>query len=197
MSHTFTKTFTPAFVCIDLETTGLDFDKCCILEVGIVVADENLEVVAADSWLVAPTTDLSEVNDFVNEMHLKNGLWFDLESGEDEDGNPVPPFSVASAEAEILDWLGGLDLEEGTYPMFGSSIGFDRHMLQIHMPALEAWFHYRNIDISTLKELTKVWRPDVKWKPSGQKAHRVLDDCHATLEEARLYKETFFTSPEV
>lgn len=184
----------PTFICLDLETTGLDYDKCCILEAGIVAADENLEVIAADSWLVAPVTDLSEMNDFVRDMHTQNGLLADLERGEDEMGNPVLPPTPAEAEAMILEWLERLELEEGTFPMFGSSIGFDRRMLSVHMPRLEAWFHYRNIDMSTIKEVAKIWRPDLKWQPKGSKAHRVLDDCRATLDEARYYKVNIFTS---
>lgn len=180
---------TPAFICLDLETTGLDFEKCCILEVGIVIADENLDEIHSADWLVEPTTDLSEVNEFVDEMHRKNGLWLDLH----EEG---PHRGVVAVEAEILAWLEELGLDEGTFPMFGSSIGFDRRMLQTHMPKLEAWFHYRNIDISTVKELARTWRPDVKWKPAGQKAHRVIDDCLATLDEARFYKSEFFTASE-
>jgi oligoribonuclease len=182
----------PAFICIDLETTGLDYDKCCIIEAGLVVADENLEVIAADSWLVRPTTDMSEMDDFVRDMHTKNGLLADLENCEDEWGNPVPPPSVNAVQQQILDWLDGLELEAGVFPMFGSSIGFDRRMLSIHMPNLEAWFHYRNIDMSTIKEVAKIWRPDLKWKPNGSKAHRVLDDCLATLDEARYYKVNIF-----
>lgn len=184
----------PTFICLDLETTGLDYDKCCILEAGIVVADENLETIAADSWLVRPTTDLSEMNDFVRDMHTQNGLLADLESGEDEDGVVALPMGTAWVEGDILRWLDALELEEGAFPMFGSSIGFDRRMLSIHMPNLEAWFHYRNIDMSTIKEIAKIWRPDLKWKPNGSKAHRVIDDCLATLDEARYYKANIFTS---
>ena len=182
----------PAFICIDLETTGLDYDKCCIIEAGLVVADENLEVIAADSWLVAPVTDLSEMDDFVREMHTHNGLLADLDGGEDEYSYLVTPAGPGYVEVKILQWLAALELEEGAFPMFGSSIGFDRRMLSIHMPDLEAWFHYRNIDMSTIKEVAKIWRPDLKWKPKGSKAHRVLDDCLATLDEARYYKTQIF-----
>lgn len=184
----------PTFICLDLETTGLDYDKCCILEAGIVVADENLETIAADAWLVRPTTDLSEMDDFVRDMHTGNGLLGDLDGGEDEYGNPVEPALPVHVAEEILGWLDRLELEPGVFPMFGSSIGFDRRMLSIHMPDLEEWFHYRNIDMSTIKEIAKIWRPDLKWQPKGSKAHRVLDDCLATLDEARYYKTNIFTS---
>lgn len=184
MSHTFTNSSTPAFICIDLETTGLDYDKCCIIEAGVVIADENLEVMGKKSWVVAPETDLSEMDDFVRDMHTGNCLLDDLEAGV---GLPV-----WAVEGRILGWLDSFGLEAGTFPMFGSSIGFDRRMLSIHMPELEAWFHYRNIDMSTIKEVAKIWRPDLKWQPKGSKAHRVIDDCLATLDEARYYKNEIF-----
>lgn len=175
----------PAFICIDLETTGLDYDKCCIIEVGIVVADADLNPVASQAWLVHPTTDMSEMDDFVRDMHTTNGLLEDLENGLGH-----PDWAV---EWRVLAWLSGLGLEPGTFPMFGSSIGFDRRMLSVHMPRLEEWFHYRNIDMSTIKEVAKIWRPDLKWKPKGSKAHRSVDDCLATLDEARYYKVNIFT----
>lgn len=174
---------TPSFICLDLETTGLDPDACCIIEVGIVVADENLDVYASESWIVAPTTDLSEMDEYVTEMHNKNGLLDDLKHGR----------SVWAVEGRVLQWLSELELESGTFPMFGSSIGFDRGFLKTHMPQLEAWFHYRNIDMSTVKELARVWRPDLKWKPKGSKAHRSVDDCLSTLDEARYYKAEIFS----
>jgi oligoribonuclease len=177
---------TPSFICLDLETTGLEVDTCCILEVGIVVADENLQMVAAESWMVKPSTDLSEMDDFVRDMHTKNGLLADLE-------NSNPFFSAHVVGALVLGWLDSLELEPGKFPMFGSSIGFDRTFLKKYMPNLEEWFHYRNIDISTVKELARTWRPDLKWKPQGSKAHRSVDDCLATLDEARYYKNEIFT----
>lgn len=177
---------TASFVCLDLETTGLSAQDCCILEVGIVVADENLSMVHANSWVVQPSTDLSEMNDFVQDMHTKNGLLDDLQTF-----NKL--FKPAVVESLALGWLDYLGLEPGKFPMFGSSVGFDRGMLAQHMPKLESWFHYRNIDVSTVKELARVWQPELKWKPKGSKSHRSIDDCVATLDEARFYKEEFFT----
>lgn len=177
---------TPAIVCIDLETTGLDYDKCCILEVGIVVADADAMPIWSEAWMVEPLTNLSEVGEFVQDMHTRNGLWDDLKDPAKRN------YLLGEAEQDILDWLDTLLLEPGKFPMFGSSIGFDRRFLSIHMPRLEAWFHYRNIDMSTIKEAARMWRPDLKWKPPATKAHRSVDDCESTLDEARYYKTQIF-----
>lgn len=192
MSFTSSKTRDVAFVCLDVETTGLDYNSCCMLELGIVLVDQDLEVIAVESWLVEPITDLSEMNDVVRQMHTSSGLLYDLDSQETEDGEWVRPGTPTEVERMVLDWLESFGLEPGTFPMFGSSVGFDRRMLQEHMPILEAWFHYRNIDISSLKELARTWCPDTKWVPSGTKMHRVIDDCLSTLDEALFYKRNLF-----
>lgn len=186
-----------AFVAVDLETTGLDVDRCSILEIGVVVADADLNVINSCSSLVAPLSDLSEMDDFVREMHQGNGLLSDLERCNLLNGPSAPgyaewtPSAVAKDVRYWLEHVCGLHAKQ--LPLTGSSVAFDRLFMQRHMPELEEFFHYRNVDISTVKELAKVWAPDVKWEPSKDKLHRPVDDLLATLEEAAFYKDSFFT----
>jgi oligoribonuclease len=179
---------TPALAWVDIETTGLDPLNDLILEVGVLITDENLAEIAATSLVVGyPGFDArSMAIDYVKEMHDKSGLWEDVAASE----TPLGP--VSKALAYWLDYARGAGL-----PMAGSSIHFDRQFLAHRMPEFEALFHYRNIDVSTVKELCRLWRPDLfagrpfAGREAPAKPHRVLDDLRDSVAELSYYRNTF------
>lgn len=171
------------FVFIDIETTGLDPDKHSIVEFGIAVTDPTLDIVAFGPIYPVHTSTkaLAESEDAAYALHLKSGLL---------DHIPTAP-GLSWIETQVLKWLTGCNLQPNTHPMCGSSVHFDRSFLKKHMPRLEKWFFYRNIDVSTIKELIQVWQPDVlTGAPTPTKAHRVESDIHDSINELRFYKKT-------
>ncbi|MGC1420181.1 MAG: oligoribonuclease [Acidimicrobiales bacterium] len=173
-------------VWMDLEMTGLEPDRHVIVEIATLVTDDELNVVGEGPDLVINATadQLAQMGDFVTEMHTKSGL-IELIT--------ASTVSVADAEAATLDFLKGHISEARTVPLCGNSIGTDRRFLQDHMPALEAFFHYRNVDVSTIKELARRWYPDVlEGLPEKESAHRALDDIRESIEELKYYRTQLF-----
>jgi oligoribonuclease len=171
---------------MDLEMTGLEPHRHVIIEIATIVTDDDLNVVAEGPDLVIHATpeQLAEMGDFVTEMHQKSGL---IEAVKQSS------ITMASAETQTLVFLKShIDLE-GTVPLCGNSIGTDRRFLQEYMPTLEGFFHYRNIDVSTLKELARRWNPDVL-ASLGEKAttHRALDDIRESIAELVHYRQNLF-----
>jgi oligoribonuclease len=125
------------------------------------------------------------MGDYVTEMHARSGLL---------DAVKASTLSVADAEAQTLTFLKDNGVEEGSVPLCGNSIGTDRRFLQEYMPELEAFFHYRNVDVSTIKELARRWNPDVL-EALGEKAtnHRALDDIRESIAELVYYRQTLFS----
>lgn len=176
-----------ALVAVDIETTGLDPDRGKVLEVGVVLADKNLNVIAEVGDVVkysAPVNwDSPDINNFVREMHTKNGLRKALEKGHGR--------KLTDLEDALMYFL--QEHEATKLPMFGSNVAnFDRPWLRLYMPNLEDLFHYRNIDVSSIKETCRLYNPAVyaKLPPKGE-AHRAVADCHDTLNEFRFYLENF------
>ncbi len=171
---------------IDLEMTGLEPSRHVIIEIATVVTDDHLNVVAEGPDLVIHATDeqLAQMADVVAEMHARSGL---------TDAVRASTLSVADAQAQTLAFLAEHIGEEGSTPLCGNSIGTDRRFLQEYMPALEAFFHYRNVDVSTIKELARRWRPDVLAAlPDKASAHRALDDIKESIAELVHYRQTLF-----
>ena len=158
------------YVFVDLETSGLDPELCDILEVGIVVYDKNFNKLAVFNEVAhfydPRRKDSTWIDPFVIDMHTKNGLWDECHSS----GNSLK--AVEQAAVEFLK-ESGWDKQ----PMAGSTISFDRAFLKKHMPKLEATFHYRNIDVSTLKILWNMYglEPLKANVPVG--THRAISDC--------------------
>jgi len=174
------------FICLDLETTGLDPEAESILEIGVVLTDSDLRKLDSFESLVWPVTPLEDLDAFVADMHQTSGLLEDLNRT-----GKAP--SVGEVEARVLAWLEDCGVKQGQLPMMGSSVHFDRSFLKRHMPMLEAFFSYRNIDVSSVKELTRVWGGDQVYTPKTEGVkHRALDDITNTLEEAAYYYHTFF-----
>lgn len=166
---------------VDLETTGLKpVTSNRILEIGILPVNAELEPLDI-GWktLVDPGLyDFDKMGDVVRQMHTENGLFDDLKNCE------VLGWQAATKRAiQYCEQFG----ERQQMPVCGSSVRFDREYLQEYMPALDNWFHYRIIDVSTLKELWKLWFGTEAPKPP-KKAHRVLEDCYASVAELNWYR---------
>jgi oligoribonuclease len=171
---------------MDLEMTGLDPRVNVIIEIATLVTTDDLEIVAEGPELVASATaaDLEAMDEVVRKMHTESGLLARVEAS---------TLSVADLGAATLEFLRGHIPQQGRAPLCGNSIGVDRRFLAAQLPELEAYFHYRSIDVSTVKELCKRWSPALYGrKPVKAGAHRALDDVRESVEELRFYREHFF-----
>jgi oligoribonuclease len=171
---------------MDLEMTGLEPSRHVIIEIATVITDDHLNVVAEGPDLVLHATpeQLALMVDVVTEMHTKSGLIEAVQAS---------TISMADAQSATLDFLREHIGEARTVPLCGNSIGTDRRFLQEYMPELEAYFHYRNVDVSTIKELARRWHPQVlAAMPDKATAHRALDDIKESIAELVHYRETLF-----
>ncbi len=167
-------------IWIDLEMTGLDPERDRILEIATIVTDAQLNEIATGPVLAVhqPEAILAAMDDWNQRHHSASGLLTRVrESTVDE----------AEVEARTLDFLRA-HVPEGVSPMCGNSICQDRRFLYRHMPRLEAYFHYRNLDVSTLKELARRWAPEVLAGVEKKGAHLALDDIRESIEELRYYR---------
>ena len=171
---------------MDLEMTGLEPHRHVIVEIATVVTDDQLNITAEGPDLVIHATpqQLDQMGDYVTEMHAKSGLL---------DAVKASTITVADAEAQTLAFVKSQVADERSVPLCGNSIGTDRRFLQEYMPSLESFFHYRNVDVSTIKELARRWNPEVL-ESFGDKAtnHRALDDIRESIAELVHYRQTLF-----
>ena len=168
---------------LDMEMTGLAPDTDRIIEVALVVTDSQLEIVAEAPVLVIHQSDavLEAMDAWNKSTHARSGLI---------DKVKAASLSEADVEAQMIDFLRA-HVPENVSPMCGNSICQDRRFLARWMPRFEAYFHYRNLDVSTLKELCKRWKPAVaKGFVKGSK-HEALADIHESIEELKYYREHF------
>jgi len=168
-------------VWIDLEMTGLDTGRDSILEIATVVTDAELNILAEGPELAIthPLAALEAMDDWNRRQHGKSGLWKRvLEEG----------VSHAVAEARTLAFLEQW-VPANASPMCGNSICQDRRFLHRQMPQLERYFHYRNLDVSTLKELARRWAPQVLGAVSKEAAHTALSDVRDSIAELRHYRQ--------
>ncbi|HEY8160475.1 MAG TPA: oligoribonuclease [Methylobacter sp.] len=170
-------------IWIDLEMTGLDPDNDLIIEIATIVTDKNLNILAQGPVLAVHQSDaaLAAMDDWNQYHHGQSGLIKRVKASTIND---------AEAERQTLAFLKQW-LPENTSPMCGNSIGQDRRFLYRYMPKLEAYFHYRNIDVSTVKELAARWAPHIKDGFKKQSSHQALDDIIESIEELRYYREHF------
>ena len=167
-------------IWIDLEMTGLDTDRDSIIEIATVVTDSQLKILAEGPSLAITHSlpVLESMDEWNRTQHGKSGLWRRvLEEG----------VTMAEAEARKLAFLREW-LPAGASPMCGNSICQDRRFLHRQMPALERYFHYRNLDVSTLKELARRWAPQVLHAVSKEAAHTALSDVRDSIAELRHYR---------
>jgi oligoribonuclease len=171
---------------MDLEMTGLDPARHRIVEIATLVTDDNLEIVAEGPDIVvsASPADLAAMNDVVRAMHEKSGLLAAIESS---------TTTLEEAGEETLTFLKTHLPTAGTVPLCGNSIATDRRFLAAQLPKVEAYLHYRSIDVSTIKELARRWYPEAfAAAPDKAGAHRALDDIKESLAELRYYRATVF-----
>ena len=167
-------------IWIDLEMTGLDTDRDGILEIATVVSDGDLNVLAdgPEFAIAHPLSTLEAMDDWNRTQHGKSGLWRRvLEEG----------VALAEAETRTLEFLREW-VPVGASPMCGNSICQDRRFLHRLMPALERHFHYRNLDVSTVKELARRWSPEVLAGVRKASTHTALSDVRDSIEELRHYR---------
>ncbi len=171
-------------VWMDLEMTGLDPEQDTIIEIATIVTDDQLNLVEEGPvFAVAqPEPVLAAMDDWNQKTHGESGLL---------DRIRKEGVSMAQAEAETLEFV-RRHVDERTAPLCGNTIWQDRRFLVKYMPTLEAWLHYRLIDVSTIKELAQRWHPDVAAGHSKKNAHTALSDIRESIDELKYYRSAFF-----
>jgi len=175
-------------VWIDCEMTGLDLANDALIEVAALVTDSDLNVLGEGvDVLVKPSDEaLAQMGDFVRDMHTKSGLLDELDGG----------MGMAEAEKLVLDYVRTHVPTARRAPLAGNTIGTDRMFLARDMPELEGWVHYRNVDVSSIKELSRRWFPRAYYQsPAKNGNHRALADIQESIEELRYYREAVFVAP--
>jgi oligoribonuclease len=172
-------------IWIDMEMTGLQPDTDRIIEIAVLVTDADLRMVAQSPvWVLHQPDEVLDAMDSWNKAtHAKTGLIARVRAS---------ALTEAQAEAQALEFL-AQHLPPNTSPMCGSSICQDRRFLARWMPKLESYFHYRNLDVSTLKELVRRWKPDLLKGFTKEGKHEALADILESIEELKYYRKTVMT----
>ena len=175
-------------VWIDCEMTGLDLMADALIEVAALVTDFDLNVLGdgIDLIIKPPAEALDQMGDFVRNMHTESGLLTQLEHG----------ITMADAEQQVLDYI-KLHCPDGSRPpLAGNTVATDRSFLIRDMPTLEAFLHYRIVDVSSIKELSRRWYPRAYYQaPAKSGNHRALADIQESIEELRYYRAAVFVPP--
>ena len=170
-------------VWLDMEMTGLEPERERIIELAMIVTDSNLVTIAESPVWVVHQSDaqLDAMDDWNKNTHGRSGLIGRVKAS---------TLDEAVVEAEALAFMKEY-VPERASPMCGNSIGQDRRFMVRYMPLLEAWFHYRNLDVSTLKELCKRWKPEVAKGFVKKADHTAMADIRESIEELKYYRENF------
>ncbi|MFC8921367.1 oligoribonuclease [Cellulosimicrobium sp. NPDC057127] len=172
-------------VWIDCEMTGLDLGADALVEVAAVVTDSDLNVLGegVDVVVRPPAEALEKMGDFVRDMHTTSGLLEELDAG----------VTLAEAEQLVLDYVRAWVPEPGKAPLAGNSVATDKAFLDRDMPALVGHLHYRIVDVSSVKELSRRWFPRAYFaSPDKQGGHRALADILESIDELRYYRQAVF-----
>jgi oligoribonuclease len=171
---------------IDLEMTGLDPARHTIVEIASLVTDDDLTIIEEGPDLVvhASPDELAQMDDVVRNMHTTSGLLADMEAS---------TLTLAEAGDQTLAFLKKHIRQPRTVPLAGNSIGTDRRFLATFLPEIEDYLHYRSVDVSTIKELCRRWRPEVyKAAPAKRGGHRALQDIRESVSELAYYRGAIF-----
>ncbi len=172
-------------VWIDCEMTGLNPEADCLVEIAVVITDFNLNVVdeGLDLVIKPRPESLAGMGDYVRNMHTESGLINEFDNG----------LELKDAETKVLDYIKKYIPTANTAPLAGNTIGTDRMFISRYMPDLDAHLHYRNIDVSTIKELSKRWFPRAYFQaPKKEGGHRALADILESINELRYYRKAVF-----
>ncbi|HEY9183562.1 MAG TPA: oligoribonuclease [Gammaproteobacteria bacterium] len=171
-------------IWIDLEMTGLDPDQHKIIEIATVITDKELVVLAEGPVLAIhqPDAVLAAMDEWNTRQHANSGLTERVRTS---------TVTVKDGERQTLEFI-RQHVDQGASPICGNSICQDRRFLIRHMPELAAYFHYRNLDVSTLKILAKLWLPEVGNRFEKKSVHLALADIHDSIRELRFYREHLF-----
>ncbi|MGL5949272.1 MAG: oligoribonuclease [Aeromonas sp.] len=171
-------------VWIDMEMTGLDPELHVVLEIASLITDKNLNVLAEGPVLAIfqPEAELAKMDEWNQTTHGKSGLLERVKAS---------AIDEAAAVAQTLEFIKAW-VPERSSPLCGNSIGQDRRFMVKHMPQLEAYFHYRNVDVSTVKELVRRWQPSLMDGFKKQGTHQALDDIRESLAELQFYRAHAF-----
>jgi oligoribonuclease len=175
-------------VWIDCEMTGLSLEKDALIEVAALVTDFDLNVLGegVDVVVKPPSEALDQMDDFVRNMHVSSGLLDLLDSG----------VTLQEAEDQVLTYIRQHCAAGSRPPLAGNTVATDRSFLARDMPALESFLHYRNVDVSSIKELSRRWFPRAYFQsPAKSGNHRALADIQESIEELRYYRAAIFVPP--
>ncbi|OOE99783.1 MULTISPECIES: oligoribonuclease [Salinivibrio] len=172
-------------IWIDLEMTGLDPDTHKIIEIATIVTDAQLNILAEGPVLAIhqPQSELDKMDDWCTQTHTQSGLVARVQQSQVSE-----QAAIEQTIAFLSQWV-----PAGASPICGNSVGQDRRFLYRHMPALERYFHYRTVDVSTLKELTRRWQPEILNAFSKKGTHLALDDIRESIAELQFYRERILT----
>ncbi|MCJ1707544.1 oligoribonuclease [Microbacterium sp. VKM Ac-2923] len=172
-------------VWIDCEMTGLDLAVDELVEIAVVITDFELNVLDPGFQIVIKPDDsaLANMGEFVTQMHRSSGLIDEIPNG----------VSLADAEFQALEYIQRFAPVEGKAPLAGNTIGTDRMFLAKYMPRVDRWLHYRNVDVSSIKELSRRWYPRAYFQaPAKHGGHRALADIRESIRELAYYRAAVF-----
>nr|WP_245737702.1 oligoribonuclease [Jiangella alba] len=172
-------------VWIDCEMTGLDLERDALIEVAVLVTDAELNVLGdgVDVVIRPPDAALEQMNDVVRQMHTTSGLLTELAGG----------VTMDDANALVMQYIKAHVPEPSKAQLAGNTVHMDRLFLARDLPEVEGWLHYRNIDVSSIKELVRRWYPRVYFaSPAKTGNHRALGDIKDSIDELRYYRRTVF-----
>lgn len=175
----------PNLIWVDCEMTGLEIDKDVLVEIAVLVTDSQLNILGegVDLVIAASQESIDGMSDFVREMHTASGLITEIASG----------VSIEEASAQILEYLNKYAPGAGKSPLAGNSVSVDRTFIAKYLPEVNAYLHYRTIDVSSIKELARRWYPKIYFAaPKKTGNHRALGDIRDSIDELEYYRNSIF-----
>ena len=175
-------------IWIDCEMTGLSLEKDVLVEIAVLVTDSDLNLIGdgIDVVIRATAEQLAGMNDFVRQMHTTSGLITEIPNG----------ITVAEAQALVITYLESASTQSGKSPLAGNSVSVDRAFIARDMPLLNDYLHYRTVDVSSIKELTRRWFPKAYFNaPAKTGNHRALGDIQDSIAELAYYRQSVFIAP--